>query len=74
MNATVYATKEVLTEKGVELQVYMWANFNPRRELITTINDKPFKSLDFRYSYRANDIGAKVDVYAITGWEKVGQK
>ncbi len=69
MNATVYTTREVSTEKGVELYVSMWADFNPRHELITTINDKPFKSLDFRHSYKANDVGARVSVYAITGWE-----
>lgn len=71
MNATAYMTKEFLTETGTELHVYMWADFNPRRELITTVNDRPFKSLDIRQSYKANDIGAKVNVYAITGWNKV---
>lgn len=71
MNATAYMTKEVLTETGIELHVRMWANFNPRRELITTVNNKPFDSLEFRHSYKVNDIGAKVSVYAITGWDRV---
>jgi hypothetical protein len=71
MNATVYAAKEVLAKSGTELHVYMWADFNPRRELITTVNDRPFQSLEFRHTYKANDLGAKVNVYAITGWNRI---
>jgi len=70
MNATAYASREILTEQGTVTEIFTWEGFTPKMELITTVNHAPFKSLAFERRYFSDSGQMYVRVYRIKGWTR----